>query len=338
MVRKMAALRWLVVAVTAAVVSGCGTSLTSGATSAEPAFPRQSLDILAPAATGGGFDRTARDMMKVLNDEKLTNGKTVNVTNVAGAGGTTGLANFVTNAHADPHRLMVMGLSLVGGVITNKSVVGLDSTTTIAVLTSEYEVVAVSSTSKYNTLQDLLTDFKAHPEAVRWGGGAKGGPDHMLIGEIAEAVKVPPAAVNYTEFSGGDATTNLLTRQVDVIAGSLSEFKRELSGTQIRVLGVSAEQRVAGFEQVATMKESGLAVALANWRGVVAPTGISAPDRTAVTAVVTKMHASQSWQQVLKERGWTDFFKTGTDADRFVTSERERAAKVISGLGMGTAK
>ena len=54
---------------------------------AQPARPRQySLRIVAPAAPGGGWDRTARAMRQALLDVHLVD--TVTVENVAGAAGT----------------------------------------------------------------------------------------------------------------------------------------------------------------------------------------------------------------------------------------------------------
>ena len=43
------------------------------------------------------------------------------VTNVPGAGGTIGLAQFVNSAKGDGNQLMVGGYVMVGAILTNKS-------------------------------------------------------------------------------------------------------------------------------------------------------------------------------------------------------------------------
>ena len=63
--------------------------------------------IMAPAAPGGGWDQTARSMQAALQDEKISGN--VQVTNVPGAGGTIGLAQFVNQANGDPTQLIVGG-------------------------------------------------------------------------------------------------------------------------------------------------------------------------------------------------------------------------------------
>ena len=56
--------------------------------------------ILAPAAPGGGWDQTARTMQTMMQQEGISGN--VQVTNVPGAGGTIGLAQFVNQSAGDP--------------------------------------------------------------------------------------------------------------------------------------------------------------------------------------------------------------------------------------------
>ena len=96
----------------------------------------QSLKIMAPAAPGGGWDQTARSVGQALTEAGLA--RSVQVTNVPGAGGTIGIAQFVNSARGDPTQLMASGYVMVGAIITNKSPVSLDQVTPIARLTGEW--------------------------------------------------------------------------------------------------------------------------------------------------------------------------------------------------------
>ena len=97
------------------------------------------LTIVAPAAPGGGWDQTARVMQRVL--AAIEPGASVQVDNVPGAAGTIGLARFVQSERGNPHALLVTGLVMVSGVITNHSPVSLADATPIARLTGETEVI-----------------------------------------------------------------------------------------------------------------------------------------------------------------------------------------------------
>src|SRR5215211_8314372 len=59
------------------------------------------LEIIAPANPGGGWDQTARAMQAALQEAGLASG--AQVQNIAGAGGTIGLAQFVTSKKRDGH-------------------------------------------------------------------------------------------------------------------------------------------------------------------------------------------------------------------------------------------
>ena len=76
----------------------------------------------------------------------------VQVTNVPGAGGTIGLAQFVNTAKGDPTQLIVGGYVMVGAIIANKSPVTLADVTPIARLTGEYEAIVVPATSPIKTI------------------------------------------------------------------------------------------------------------------------------------------------------------------------------------------
>ena len=157
-----------------AAVLAAGTILAGPATAEV-----KSLEIIAPAAPGGGWDQHARSVQQVLQNQKLV--PNVQVVNIPGAGGTIGLAQFVTAKKRTP-TLLVGGQIMVGAIITNKSAVTLDQVTPLARLTGEYSSIVVPADSPLKSLKDLLDKFKAEPGSVSWGGGSAGGSDQILAG------------------------------------------------------------------------------------------------------------------------------------------------------------
>ncbi|MFS9598958.1 hypothetical protein, partial [Klebsiella variicola] len=72
-------------------------------------------------------------MHTALQDEKISG--SVQVTNVPGAAGTIGLAQFVNQAYGDASQLLVGCYVMVVGILTNNSPVTLVQVTPIARLT-----------------------------------------------------------------------------------------------------------------------------------------------------------------------------------------------------------
>ncbi len=94
------------------VVAGCN-GVGGGAGGGD--FPSEDIRIMVPADPGGGYDQLGRAVGQTLTDAKVIR-QNVEVYNVPGASGTTGLTQFVNENRGDPHNLMVMGSILVGAV------------------------------------------------------------------------------------------------------------------------------------------------------------------------------------------------------------------------------
>lgn len=314
-------------------LAGAGVALALAAVPAGTALAQEmeSLAIMAPAAPGGGWDGTARAMQQVLQDEGIV--QNVEVTNVPGAGGTIGLAQFA-NSSGSGDQLMVSGLVMVGSILTNNSPVSLEQTTPIARLTGEYEVIVVPADSEIQSLDDLVAAFKEDPRSVSWAGGSAGGTDHILVGLIAEAVGVEPSGVNYVAFSGGgEALASLLAGDVTAGVSGLSEFAGQIEAGELRALAISSPERLEGSE-IPTLIEQGVDVDLVNWRAVVAPPDLSDEDRQQLLATIEAMAKSDAWQETLERLNWMDSYLAGDEFAAFLDEDRKRIEGVLKSIGL----
>ncbi|MDQ3943334.1 MAG: tripartite tricarboxylate transporter substrate-binding protein [Actinomycetota bacterium] len=296
-------------------------------------YPEGDIEIMAPADPGGGWDQTARAMQSALTEGGVID-ENVEVYNVGGAGGTIGLAEFVSDNAGDPNQLMVMGLVMLGAIQTNDSPVDLSQTTPIASLLTEWEAIVVPAGSEYQTLEQLVEDFKADPGSISWAGGSAGSTDQVLIGLLAQEVGVDPAKINYIAHSGGgEANAAILSGSVSAGVTGLAEVIDQVEAGQMRLLAVSSDEPIEGVN-APTIVESGYDVTLPNWRGVVAPPDISDEDREAIIAMIEQMHDSPEWQETLETNNWTDFFQTGDEFAAYLDEEHERVSGVLSQMGL----
>jgi putative tricarboxylic transport membrane protein len=292
----------------------------------------QKLALTVPAAPGGGWDSTARNMQQAFTKSGIV--KNVQVTNVTGAGGAVGLAGLVNNSKGDGNQLMVMGLVMTGALLTNNSAVKLDQVTPIARLTGEYEMIAVPTNSPLKTMQDLVAALKKDPGAVSWGGGSAGGTDHILVGLVAKAAGVDPTKINYIAHSGGgEAMANILGGKVTAGVAGAGEFAPQIKSGKLRALAVSSPKRLPGIE-TPTLKESGLDVDLANWRGVVAPPGINDQQKKDLIDVVTKLAKSKEWKEVLEKQDWDDLFLPGDAYAKFLKEQDAQTKQILTSIGL----
>lgn len=296
------------------------------------AFAQLELKIMAPAAPGGGWDGTARSMQQALTASGIA--KSVQVTNVTGAGGTIGLSQLI-NAKGDGSQLMVNGFVMVGAILLNKSPVNLSQTTPIARLTAEALVIVVPTDSPIKNAKDLAERVKADPAKVTWAGGSAGGADHILAALFAEAAGGDPKKINYIPFSGGgEALAAMLGGRVTAGISGYGEFEGQIKAGKLRVVGVSSSTRLANAPDAPTLKEGGVNLELMNWRSVVAPPGLSAEQTKTLSDAIAKLVKSKEWAEILKARGWDDAYLGGAEFDAFMKAEQTRVAKVMTDVGL----
>jgi putative tricarboxylic transport membrane protein len=309
------------------------TALACGLAVAMPVQAEISgLEIIAPANPGGGWDQTARAMQTALQEAGLASG--VQVVNIGGAGGTIGLAQFVTSKRRKGDTMLVGGLVMVGAILSNKAPVTLDDVTPLARLTGEYELIVVPTDSPIQTMGDLVEKLKADPGSVAWGGGSAGGTDHILAGLVAKAAGVDPTKVNYIAHSGGgEALSSILGGHVTAGVSGYEEFAPQIEAGKLRALAISSDERMPGVD-VPTLKETGLDVSLVNWRGVFAPPGIRDRDMEALSEAVAQMVESPAWKDILEKRGWLNMYLPPEEFASFLKEDRARVEGILQDIGL----
>lgn len=330
-IRLTAVAAGIMLAATGCGVTG-GAESSGGSGSAAAEGPITDLRILVPNTAGGGYDTTARVAAKVMEDTEIAS--SIEVFNLAGAGGTVGLARTV-NEEGNGDLTMLMGLGVVGASYTNESEAKLTDTTPLARLIEEPGAIMVSKDSPYQTIEDLVAAWKKDPSQVSVGGGSSpGGPDHLLPMQLAQAVGIDPKEVNFVSYDGGgDLLPAILGNKLGFAASGAGEYIDQIKSGEVRVLATSGEERLEGVD-APTLQESDIDLVFSNWRGIVAPPGVEGADKDRLIGALEEMHESPEWQEALTTNGWSDAFITGDDFESFLTEQDQRVSDVLTELGL----
>jgi len=319
------------VALTATACGATGTSAGS-AGSADAGKPLTGMRLMVPNSPGGGYDVTARTAAKVMEDAKIAN--SMEVFNLSGAGGTVGLARLV-NEKGNGDLAMMMGLGVVGATYTNKATSKLSGTTPIARLIEEPSGIMVAKDSPYQTLDDLIAAWKANPSKVSVGGGSSpGGPDHLLPMQLAAAVGIDAKKVNFVSYDGGgDLLPAILGNKLGFATSGTGEYLDQIKSGAVRVLATTGAQRLPSVD-AKTLKEQGVDLVFTNWRGVVAPPGITAEKKEQWVKAFDAMHGSAEWKDALAKNGWSDAYLSGEGFSTFLTEQDQRVSSTLTQLGL----
>ena len=227
-------------------------------------------------------------------------------------------------------------LALLTNAITGVNPLTWTDVTPIAQLFTDYVVHAVRADSPIRSVKDLLERLKADPQSVSVSlGSARGSTPHFNYALVAKTGGVDPRRLKVVTFGGAaESVTNLLGGHIDMTAGSVDNMIPHLRSGAVRVLGISGAQRSVSLPEVPTLKEQGIDVELANWRGVFAPPGVSDAQRAAMSALVEKMAASPQWKEECEKRDWIQITMMGDAYKAYIESEFARIGDILKDLGL----
>jgi putative tricarboxylic transport membrane protein len=297
--------------------------------------PGRAVDLVLGVSPGGGIDRMARLVQKILQEHRLVE-TPVNVVNKPGGGG--GIALAVLQQHpGDAHYLQITATSLLTNHIVGKSQLSHRDFTPIVMLSDEYIGFLVKEDSPLKAGQDLLRTLKTNPEALPIGiATAAGNTNHIAAALAARAAGGDVKKLKVVVFgSGGEAMTALLGGHVGLVATPSANALPHLQAGRMRVIAIAAPQRLEGpLAAVPTWKELGADVVVANWRPVVGAKGLTAPQIAFWEAAFAKMSQSGEWKSEITRDGSVGHFMGSRDLASYFDAQYAQFKSILTDLGL----
>ena len=154
---------------------------------------------------------------------------------------------------------------------------------------------------------------------------------NAVITDSLFTANVPPKGATWS--SGGSYGLSSLVIREAIATSGAGEFKDQIANGDIRVLATSGEKAVEGID-APSLKEAGIDLVFTNWRGVVAPPGISDKEQDRLIGVFEKMHETQEWKDALEANSWADAFETGDEFGTFLKEQDKQVADTLGKLGL----
>lgn len=322
--------RLAVIALPMAALAGMSTTVQ-----AQEWTPTRSIEFVAPANPGGGWDTLVRTVSRVIQQEELAD-KNFAAINVPGGGGAVAWAQIARDS-GNPHKLFATSPPIILVPLAGASRYDHTDFTPIARLITDYSIVLVSADSEYETINDLFDALKENPSLSVGGGSAPGSMDHISIAGLASSAGLDASSVNYIPFSGGgDAMTNLMGGHIEAVITGAGESVGQLGeGSQIRALGVSSPERLGGgLADVPTYQEQGVDYTFDIWRGVMGTPDMPEEAVTYYQDLFAEMLETDGWQEARDQLGWIDAYQNSEEFGVFLDEQQEQFSGVLSDLGL----
>ena len=309
-------------------------ALTLATAHAQDWKPTRNVDISVPSGAGGAADRQARTAQRFL--QALPGIPSVTVSNKPGGAGLVAWT-FLAQHPGDAHYLATMNVALVTNQILGTSKLRHQDLTPLNILMREYIAVFTRTESPVASTRDLVAKLKKDPASVSFGfSPARGNQNHIVLGMLARSVGVDPKALRIVVYpSGGQGTTAMLGGHLDVWIGTLAGALPHVQANTVRVLGVSAAQRVPGAAAaLPTFREQGIDAVYYGWRGFVAPAGLTPAQVGFWDQAFSKIVKEEDWKKVSQDHAGVDDYRGAAETRKHLVAEYGLLQKMLAELGV----
>ncbi|MEE2717458.1 MAG: tripartite tricarboxylate transporter substrate-binding protein [SAR324 cluster bacterium] len=293
----------------------------------------EKIHFLIPGGAGGGWDGTARGTGEALTKSGLI--KSATYENMSGGGGGKAIGYLIENSSSNHGTLMVNSTPIVIRSLTKVFPQNFRDLTLISGTIGDYAALVVSTGSPLKNFDDLVKAYRSDPSSVAVGGGSvPGGMDHLVAAMAFQAAGADPTRVKYIPFdAGGKAMAALLSGEIDALSTGFSEAVAMEKAGEVRIIGVTSEERISAAPNAPTLKEQGYDATFVNWRGFFASPDLPSNKRRAYIEVLGKMYNTPEWEAVRARNGWVNIYNPGDKFMDFLVGQEQVIGDLMRQLG-----
>ena len=292
-----------------------------------------SIHFLIPGGAGGGWDGTARGTGEALTNAGLVG--SASYENMSGGGGGVAIGYLIENAESQYGTLMVNSTPIVIRSLTGVFPYNFSDLTLVAGTIGDYAAIVVNTDSEIESMDDLLAAYRADMQGTAIGGGSvPGGMDHLVAAMVMQAAGEDPLGVTYIPYdAGGAAMAALLSGEIAALSTGFSEAVDLANAGEVRIIGVTASERVDAYPDAPTMMEQGIDTTFVNWRGFFGAPGMPEDQVAAYQEALTAMYDTPEWEEVRARNGWVNIFNPGDDFRTFLEEQETVIGDLMRTLG-----
>jgi len=301
-------------------------------------YPTKPIQLIVPWAPGAGCDLSARVVAPYATKKW---GVSVNVLNVTGASGVTGMLQAL-NARPDGYTLLMDGNVTSSFMFATRTDLPLkiEDRVYAAMATAEPGYFFANTSTGWKKLEDAIQFLKTKPEQFVWGAGAYGSSPMFSQVDLFTAAGVSMDTIKKSKmvvFEQGNAPSMqaCVTGDVQFAWGQAPNVPSLLATGRIVVLGVNSPERTKEYPNIPTTKEAGYPDAkMVVWYGISGPKGL--PDNVVKAwDTLLKGAASDPDGQDLAakaKRIWS--YASSADYKAYVMKEYEKMIPIATALGL----
>lgn len=297
--------------------------------------PEREIEIVAGTPPGGGLDRSARALIRAIEENRLID-VPAKVVNIGGEGGRKAW-RAIRERPGDAH---VIGISSPNAIADQLMGVTQDdpgASTAIAILYTEYIAFVVPAASSIASGADLLHRLAQNAAGITVAlSTSLGNSNHVAVASVVRHAGADTRAPKIRVFDTAlDAVADTVAGNADLGAITAASAVKELEAGTLRAIGISSPARLPGvYAATPTWRQQGVDCLVGSWRGVSGPPGLSADQVAFWDEVLAAAVATPQWKADLARHFWTDMFLNRGALEDFLQRERREMRTVLGALGL----
>jgi tripartite-type tricarboxylate transporter receptor subunit TctC len=303
----------------------CASLLIFGSTANAQDYPKGPVRLIVPFTPGGPTDTIARLMSQKLEGIWA---QPVIVDYKPGAGTVVGVAYVAQSAPDGQTVGIVVSSYTINPVLrrempydTLKDLRGVSMLTTFAI------ALVANPSVPFDDIKGMVAYAKQNPGKLSFAAPGVGGTTHLAVELLKSIAGIDMVHVPYKGSAPG---------QVDVIAGRVPLMSDPLFSAmpfvragKLKVLAVTTEKRVPGFEQFPTVAETYPGFDVLAYLGFVVPKATPDAVVNAIQTASAKALQMPDLRKRIEELGNNPVGSTPGEFDRFIAADMQKWAKVI---------
>ena len=288
--------------------------------------PSKNVTIIVAYKAGSGTDNTARVLSKFATE---TIGKTLVIQNLEGGSGSIGWT-ALSQARPDGYTIGFVNLpTLCSNIVEQLGDYKIDDFIPICNHVNETAMVMVAKNCPFNSLEELINFAKENPGKLKASTNGMKASNHIGAELFAKSAGFKYMAIPY----GGTADQLLALRQGEVDFSVAKEADIASMMSEVKVLGVFADKRLASFPDAPTLGELGL---YDKWygsaRAIVAPKGTPKEVIDFYEDAFKKAMENPEYIAAAEKAGVTTLYMNAEETAKLINQQYEFCTDEVSKL------
>ena len=316
--RKAFARTLALVMTMAVVLTGCGSSGDKSSTNTSASgsgsatdWPKETVTMVVPYSAGGDTDTYCRQMCKLLGEKLGVNFVVVNTTGGSGVVASTS----VMTAKNDGYTALFhhTGVMMTQEAAESNEFSFQDDFEVVGTIARDdtYALICRADDTRFSNLEEMIAWAKANPGQLRFSVTYYGAT-HAVAAAMERTMGIEMNQIDVGS-STADRLTAFMANQCDLLVVNYMNIADYVENGDFTVLGICADERVPGLEDIPTLKEQGYDVVQPKLYEVRMPKGTDQAIVDKLSATMAEIAEDPSFQKTLSTYYAQAYYRNGAD-------------------------